>query len=122
MAWQTPQQPGLWLWCVSQNLKLPSGVAAETPFVQILDPATGTGTFLENVIEAIYETMSAKWRKEGRDIRAAWNEYVPKHLLPRLHGFEIMMASYAIAHVKLALALKLNGVMTFRAGSAYESI
>ena len=35
----------------------------------------------------------------------AWNDYVPKHLLPRLHGYELMMAPYAIAHMKIGLKL-----------------
>lgn len=82
------------------------------PKVMILDPATGTGTFLETVIEVIYETMTEKWEKEGKkqvEIHVAWNEYVPKHLLPRLHGFELMMAPYSVAHMKLGLKLKETG-------------
>jgi len=38
-----------------------------------------------------------------------WNEYVPQHLLPRLHGFELMMAPYAIAHMKIGLKLAGTG-------------
>ena len=94
------------------GLQIPAGVEPSAPFVQILDPATGTGTFLETAIEVIYETLAAKWGKERKtpeQMRAAWNEYVPAHLLPRLHGFELMMASYAIAHVKLGLKLRQFG-------------
>ncbi len=82
------------------------------PKVMILDPATGTGTFLENVIEVIHETMTEKWKKEGKkqdEIHVAWNEYVPKHLLTRLHGFELMMAPYSVAHMKLGPKLKETG-------------
>ncbi len=82
------------------------------PKVMILDPATGTGTFLETVIEVIHETMTKKWQRERlseSQIHAAWNEYVPKHLLPRLHGFEIMIAPYSVAHMKLGLKLKQTG-------------
>lgn len=82
------------------------------PKVMILDPATGTGTFLETVIEVIYETMTEKWRGQGKkqdQMHAAWNEYVPEHLLPRLHGFELMMAPYSVAHMKLGLKLKETG-------------
>ncbi len=82
------------------------------PKVMILDPATGTGTFLETVIEVIHETMTKKWKRErltDDQILAAWNEYVPIHLLPRLHGFELMMAPYSIAHMKLGLKLKQTG-------------
>ena len=102
----------------NKDLKLPEGVSPDETFIQILDPATGTGTFLETVIDAIYETMTAKWRRLKKDrmqIREAWNGYVPKHLLPRLHGFELMMAPYAVAHMKLGLKLAQTGY-DFRAG------
>ncbi len=52
----------------------------------------------------------------GRDARAPfssfaeyWNAYVPAHLLPRLHAFELMMAPYAIAHMKIGLKLAETG-------------
>ena len=80
----------------------------DSPFVQILDPATGTATFLVEVVDVIHKTMTAKWKKEGHGelwINQKWNEYVPKHLLPRLHGYELMMAPYAIAHMKIGLKL-----------------
>jgi predicted helicase len=66
--------------------------------VQILDPAVGTGTFLNEVIYEIHKTFKGQ---EGR-----WNGYVEKELLPRLHGFELMMASYTMAHLKLGVTLK----------------
>lgn len=90
------------------NLKIPANTTPDTPFVQILDPATGTGTFLVEIIDVIHKTMTAKWRKQGRrdaEISKLWNEYVPKHLLPRLYGYELMMAPYAIAHMKIGLKL-----------------
>jgi hypothetical protein len=79
-----------------------------TPFVQILDPACGTGTFLVEVIDIIDKTMKAKWRKEGQmefDIPRFWNEYVADYLLPRLYGYELMMAPYAVAHMKIGIKL-----------------
>jgi len=94
------------------GVEKPKGVSPEQAFVQILDPATGTGTFLVEVIDLIHDTMSAKWRSQGqgeRAIRARWNEYVPKHLLPRLHGYELLMAPYAIAHLKIGLKLYETG-------------
>jgi hypothetical protein len=84
----------------------------DEPFVQILDPATGTATFLVEAIEVIHSTLKAKWNKQGLtevQQRAAWNQYVPKHLLPRVYGYELMMAPYAIAHMKLPLKLKETG-------------
>ena len=80
------------------------------PAVQILDPATGTGTFLRQTILRIYDNFCEKHKGESAEqIKAAWNEYVPKHLLPRLNGFELMMAPYAVAHMKLAMVLKDTG-------------
>lgn len=98
------------------GLKFPEGVKATDPFVCILDPATGTGTFLFECIEVIEHTMKDRWcrelKKTGRTdpaIAARWREYVPKHLLPRIYGFELMMASYAIAHLKLSFKLGETG-------------
>ena len=69
--------------------------------VQILDPAAGTGTFLAEVVKQIYKNF------EGQE--GIWSNYVEKHLLPRLNGFEILMASYAMAHLKLELLLRETG-------------
>ena len=94
------------------NLNIPDGIKPNEPFVQILDPATGTGTFIVEVIDVIYKTMVAKWQIEGHDnkkIEDLWNDYVPKHLLTRLHGYELMMAPYAIAHMKIGLKLLETG-------------
>jgi predicted helicase len=65
--------------------------------VQVLDIATGTGTFLNEVIHNIHAGFAGQ---EGR-----WASYVENDLLPRLHGFELMMASYTIAHLKLGMTL-----------------
>lgn len=69
--------------------------------VQILDPATGTGTFLAEVVKHIHKKF------EGQ--QGIWSNYVETHLLPRLNGFELLMASYAMAHLKLDLLLKETG-------------
>jgi predicted helicase len=74
---------------------------AEVHKVQILDPATGTGTFLAEVIKQIHKKF------EGQE--GIWSNYVESHLLPRLNGFELLMASYAMAHLKLDLLLTETG-------------
>ena len=87
-------------------------ISPDEPFVQILDPATGTATFLVEVIDVIHRTLAAKWKQQrltDAQQRAAWNDYVPRHLLPRLHAFELMMAPYAIAHMKIGLKLAETG-------------
>jgi predicted helicase len=67
--------------------------------VLILDPATGTGTFLHGVVDHIYDHILAKGQK------GAWKSYVSQDLLPRLFGFELLMAPYAVVHMKLGLQL-----------------
>ncbi|MDH5718377.1 MAG: hypothetical protein OEZ22_12180 [Spirochaetia bacterium] len=69
--------------------------------VQILDPAAGTGTFLAEVVKQIYARFKGQ--------QGVWNNYVDEHLIPRLNGFEILMASYAMAHLKLDLLLQETG-------------
>jgi hypothetical protein len=76
-------------------------VEQEVHKVQILDPATGTGTFLAEVVKHIHK------RFEGQ--QGIWSQYVEQHLLPRLNGFELLMASYAMAHLKLDLLLTETG-------------
>lgn len=70
--------------------------------VIVLDPATGTGTFLHAVVDLVHDTITAK--SEGM-----WSGYVRDHLLPRLFGFELLMAPYAMAHMKLGLQLAESG-------------
>jgi predicted helicase len=69
--------------------------------VQILDPATGTGTFLAEIIKHIHEKF--------KGMEGAWQGYVKEDLIPRLNGFELLMASYAMAHLQLDLLLKETG-------------
>lgn len=88
---------------LADTTKLPNGMHK----VQILDPAVGTGTFISATIRIIYEHL-LKQKQEGR-----WPAYVHNDLLPRLHGFELMMAPYTIAHLKLSLAFKQTGFWKF---------
>lgn len=69
--------------------------------VQFLDPATGTATFIAELIKQIYSKFKGQ---EG-----IWSDYVENHIIPRINGFEILMASYAMAHLKLDLLLKETG-------------
>jgi predicted helicase len=88
---------------LADTAKLANGVHR----VQILDPAVGTGTFISKIIRIIYERL-LKGGQKGR-----WPAYVHHDLLPRLHGFELMMAPYTIAHLKLSLAFKETGFGIF---------
>lgn len=70
--------------------------------VQILDPATGTATFLNEIVNFLYGGFAGQ---EG-----LWPKYATDVLLPRLSGFELMMAPYTIAHLKLGMTLAAQGV------------
>ena len=67
--------------------------------VLVLDPACGTGTFLYAVIDHIREF----YRSSGN--AGMWSGYVKEHLLKRLFGFELLMAPYAMSHLKLGMQL-----------------
>ena len=101
-----------------------NAVKKEVPAIQILDPALGTGTFLREIILNIYETFrknyaQSGWRASSRAtmdesqpsaaFTETWSRYVDRNVLPRLNGFELMMAPYAIAHMKLAMVLQDTG-------------
>ena len=107
-----------WADVIKQNpdIKFPEGVSESDFFVQILDPATGTGTFLVETIDIVHKTMEKYWQKQGKDqdqIKQLWNRYVPDCLLSRLYGFELMMAPYAIAHMKIGIKLYETGYENF---------
>ena len=73
--------------------------------VQILDPAVGTATFLNEIVKFVSADFEGQ---EGR-----WPTYAKEDLIPRLHGFELMMAPYTVAHLKLGLTLQESGVEDF---------
>ncbi len=92
---------------LKQRFKLREGLADSSRLesglhqVQILDPAVGTGTFLY----AVFKQIFAKFQKN----KGLWSTYVNEHLLPRVHGFELLMAPYTVAHMKLGLQLQEMG-------------
>ncbi|MBR4126383.1 MAG: N-6 DNA methylase [Alphaproteobacteria bacterium] len=81
--------------------KRSSTISKEEYRVQILDPATGTGTFLAEIVRQVHEKFINN--------QGMWPGYVEECLLPRLNGFELLMASYAMAHLKLDWTLKETG-------------
>ena len=76
-------------------------IEKEVHKVQILDPATGTGTFLAETIKHIH--------KKYEGMQGIWSKYVEDDLIPRVNGFELLMASYAMAHLKLDMLLTETG-------------
>jgi hypothetical protein len=77
------------------------GTTKEFHKVQILDPATGTATFLVEIIKHIHNSFKGQ--------QGIWSDYVDQHLIPRLNGFELLMASYAMAHLNIDLSLMDTG-------------
>jgi predicted helicase len=88
-------------------------VEQEVHRVQILDPATGTGTFLAEVVKHVHKKFTGQ--------QGIWSNYVETNLLPRLNGFELLMASYAMAHLKLDLLLTETGYRTDDSQSASKT-
>jgi len=86
-------------WLLQTRFNRPQGLADDNTF--ILDPAVGTATFLYFVLTLIFSKFARQ--------RGQWDGYVEKHLLNRLFGFEILMAPYAIAHLKLGMQLEETG-------------
>lgn len=83
--------------------------------VRVLDPAVGTGTFLVEVIQRIAPTV-----KKRMGSAKAWTKFVERHLIPRLHGFEILMAPYAMCFAKIDMILRSFGYTPSDAPSRLE--
>ena len=81
-------------------------IEKEVHKVQILDPATGTGTFLAETIKHIHSKYVG--------MQGIWSKYVEDDLIPRINGFELLMASYAMAQLKLDMLLTETGYVPTR--------
>ncbi len=86
---------------VTYEVEQPDGTREQrtSPRVLILDPACGTGTFLYHVIDHIRRQFVQS------NNAGMWPGFVREQLLPRLFGFELLMAPYAVAHLKLGMQL-----------------
>ena len=83
------------------ELNRPDGLADDDTL--ILDPATGTGGFLLAVLDHIREYVTTHYGTGD------WREYINAQLVKRLFGFELLVAPYTIAHLKLSLFLQTQG-------------
>ena len=82
-------------------LNRPDGLADENTL--ILDPATGTGGFLLTVLDHIRESVTKTYGT------GEWIQYINAQLVKRIFGFELLVAPYTIAHLKLSLFLQAQG-------------
>lgn len=74
---------------------------ADRQRVTVLDFACGTGTFLVEVLERIFENVSEDSGKRDLIVR--------EHILKNIFGFEYLIAPYTIAHIKLSQYLEDRG-------------
>lgn len=75
---------------------------ADRERVTVLDFACGTGTFIVEVLERIFENI-------GGEKSAKADGYVREHMLRNIFGFEYLIAPYTIAHLKLGQYLEDKG-------------
>ncbi len=84
------------------------GLAEES--VHLLDPATGTGTFLMSAIQQIYfDTKKNNEAQGDAMVQRVFNDIVLNHILKHFYGFELLIAPYAVAHLKLTLEVERLG-------------
>ena len=83
------------------ELNRPDGLADDDTL--ILDPATGTGGFLLTVLDHIRESVTETYGT------GEWIQYINAQLVKRIFGFELLVAPYTIAHLKLSLFLQAQG-------------
>ncbi len=93
---------------LKRDFGIPQGLA-DRKRVTALDFATGTGTFLLEIINTILDEVS-----EG--IR---DQVIREHVLKNLYGFEYLIAPYTIAHLKLSQFLRDKGY-TLQAGERLQ--
>jgi predicted helicase len=74
------------------------GLASER--VTLLDPAAGTMTFVARACQEAVREFEGKYGRGGREA------FIRQHLLRNYHAFELMMAPYAVGHLKMSFFLE----------------
>ena len=99
--------PSSWREAAERNgFDVPDGVEPDRPFVSMVDPATGTGTFLVAWLRQAKQSFLAS----GGGTPDEWPQHLRDHVLPQMHAFELMLGPYAIAHLKVSLELHSEGL------------
>lgn len=83
---------------LKEHFKKIDGFASDK--VTVLDPAAGTLTFLAEASKLAVEEFIAKYgrgKKEG---------FIKEHILKNFYAFELMMAPYAVGHLKMSFLLE----------------
>ncbi len=83
------------------EFKFVNGLAEISKF-QIIDPASGTGTFLEHVVKEVKTSFDKKHKDMDEDLKSKkWIEFLEHQFLPNLIGFEILITPYLITQLRL---------------------
>ncbi len=83
---------------LKSHFDLPDGLAS--PAVTLLDPAGGTLTFPAEAIKTAIQEYTQKYGAGGV------HNLFKKQILPNFYAFELMMAPYAIGHLKMSFLLE----------------
>ena len=71
-----------------------------SPDVTVLDPAAGTLTFLAEAAKLAVNEFVGKYGKGSKD------KFIKEHILKNFYAFELMMAPYAVGHLKMGFLLE----------------
>lgn len=74
------------------------GMASNT--VTVLDPASGTLTFLAEAAKLAVDEFASKYGQGGKE------GFIKEHILENFYAFELMMAPYAVGHLKMSFLLE----------------
>jgi len=74
------------------------GLASEG--VTLLDPAAGTMTFVARACQESVREFEVKYGAGGRE------DFIREHILKNFYAFELMMAPYAVGHLKMSFFLE----------------
>ena len=68
--------------------------------VTVLDPAAGTLTFLADAAKLAVKEFVSKYGEGGKE------DFIKEHILKNFYAFELMMAPYAVGHLKMSFLLE----------------
>jgi predicted helicase len=83
---------------LTEHFNRQDGFASAT--VTVLDPAAGTLTFLADASKLAVEEFISKYGEGGKE------NLIREHILKHFYAFELMMAPYAVGHLKMSFFLE----------------
>ncbi len=83
---------------LKEHFNRQDGFASDT--VTVLDPAAGTLTFLAEAAKLAAEEFTTKYGEGGKE------NFIKEHILKNFYAFELMMAPYAVGHLKMSFLLE----------------